>query len=201
MLERYLRIKQHLEKIPAILSFMLAPAEDVRVKQLCELHKPAKSVTLALQKSDMDMGSARFLLDGLIKSINNSFDACKKYVHMNSTITKNKVFENGIVKITNEAELSLSVSEALALKQLRNCADIDKVELDQENETPIDFATEVLKKQRLDVKTEKYVDCSLLMPTSNHIERLFSAAGIAYDDLRKNILPVRLEQQIFLVYI
>ena len=146
MLERYLRIKQHLEKTPAILSFMLAPAEDARVKELRELLKPAESVTLALQKSDMDMGSARLFLDGLIKFRNNSFDACKKNVHMNSTITKNKVFQKWHRQDLNGSELSLSVSEALAMKQLGNCADIDKVELDQENETPIDFATEVLKK-------------------------------------------------------
>ena len=119
---------------------------------------------------------------------------------MKKTLTKTKNFEKGIVKNTNGAELSSNVSETLAMKKLRKCADIDKVELDQQNETPIDFATEVLKKRRLDVNTEKYVDCSFLMPTSNHIERLFSAAGNAYNDLRKNILPVRLEQQIFLVY-
>ena len=95
----------------------------------------------------------------------------------------------------------LSVSEALAEKQLSRCADFDAVELDQENETPIDFATGVLKKRRLDVKTEKYADCSFIMPTSNHMERLFSAAGFAYDDLRKNILPVRLEQQIDLPHV
>ena len=78
--------------------------------------------------------------------MDNSFDAQKKYVDMNSTITKNKDFENGIVKITNGAELSLSASVASAVKQLRKCGDIDEVELDQENETPIDFATEILKK-------------------------------------------------------
>ena len=50
MLERYIRIKQHLEKIPAILSCLHAPAEDARVKELCEFLKPDKSVTLALQK-------------------------------------------------------------------------------------------------------------------------------------------------------
>ena len=168
---------------------MLAPAEDARVTELCELLKPVKSVTLALQKNDMDMGTVRLLLDELIKSMDNGFDARKKYVHMNSTITKNKDFEHGIVKITNGAELSLSVSEALAVKQLRKCADIDAVELGQEYETLIDFATEVLKKQRLDVKTEKYVDCSFLMLTSNHMERLFNPAGFAYDDLQKTSCP------------
>ena len=133
------------------------------------------------QKSDMDMGTARLLLDELIKSMDNSFDARKKYVHMISTITKNKDFQNGIVEVTNGADLSLSVPEALAVKQLRKCAHIEAVELDQENETPIDFDTEVLKKRRLSVKTEKYVDRS----------------GFAYDDLWKTILPVRLEQQSF----
>ena len=84
-----------------------------------------KSSQLSLmseQKSDMDMGTARLLLDELIKSMDNSFDARKKYVHMISTITKNKDSQNGIVEVTNGADLSLSVPEALAVKQLRKCA-------------------------------------------------------------------------------
>ena len=51
MIERYMKIKDHLQHIPAMISFMLCPAEDARLKELGELLEPLKSVTLGLQIS------------------------------------------------------------------------------------------------------------------------------------------------------
>ena len=47
------------------------------------------------------MGNARLSLDKLIKSMDDSFDGRKKYVHMSSIITNNKDFKNVIVKFRN----------------------------------------------------------------------------------------------------
>ena len=38
-----------------------------------------------------------------------------------------------------------------------------------------------------------------VVPTSNLMERLFSRAGYAYDDLRRKIQPIYPEQQLFLM--
>ena len=195
MIERYMKIKDHLQHIPAMISFMLCPAEDARLKELGELLEPLKSVTLALQRSDMDMASARLLLDEIIKKV--SIDGRKKYIHVNSSIVKNKDFENGVVKILNSDE-NLTLQENLAVKKLR--LHVQEVEeMGKENEVPLDFAMEILRKRRCERRSDKYLDCRFLVPTSNLMERLFSRAGYAYDDLRRKIQPIYLEQQLFLM--
>ena len=47
-------------------------------------------------------------------------------------------------------------------------------------------------------KTPKYMDLRFILPTSNIVERLFSSAGYAYNDMRKALIPANLEEQFFL---
>ena len=68
MLERYLSIKDHLSKIPGLLELLLSPVEDNEVKELSKTMVPMKSVTLALQRDEMDMASVRLLFDELLAS-------------------------------------------------------------------------------------------------------------------------------------
>ena len=110
---------------------------------------------------------------------------------------KNKDFENGVVKILNSDE-NLTLQENLAVKKLR--LHVQEVEeMGKENEVPLDFAMEILRKRRCERRSDKYLDCRFLVPTSNLMERLFSRAGYAYDDLRRKIQPIYLEQQLFLM--
>ena len=44
------------------------------------------------------------------------------------------------------------------------------------------------------------MNVKFLVPTSNHLERFFSSADMAKSDLRGNLSPMRLEQQLFLKY-
>ena len=78
----------------------------------------------------------------------------------------------------------------------------EKHEDDEENQTPVivesDFAEEILQKRQKKGDESKYLNCRFLFPTSNILERFFSAAGYALNDLRQNITPEHLEQQLFL---
>ena len=109
---------------------------------------------------------------------------------------KNKHFETGIVKILDGKENELSLTEILQCKRLK------KHEDDEENQTPVivesDFAEEILQKRQKKGDESKYLNCRFLFPTSNILERFFSAAGYALNDLRQNITPEHLEQQLFL---
>ena len=58
-LERYSSIKDHLSKMLGVLQLLLSPFEDNEVKQLSETMELLKSVTLALQRNDMDMTIVR----------------------------------------------------------------------------------------------------------------------------------------------
>ena len=86
-----------------------------------------------------------------------------------------------------------SVTIALAYKKLRRTSDIE-CEFPQTD----DFAGNVLAKKKKDTKQMKYIPCSFILPTSNHLERFFSAAGFASNDYRKSTLPMNLEEQLFL---
>ena len=78
MLERYSSIKDHLTKIPGLLELLLSPVEDNEVKELSKTMVPLKSVTLALQRDEMDMASVRLLFDELLRTI-PKLDAKDRY--------------------------------------------------------------------------------------------------------------------------
>ena len=98
MFDRYLNIKEFIDSMPKMVPFMLSPSENQKVNELSLLLKPIKSVTVAMQKSDLDLASTRTLLDELFKCVPN-LDSNKKYIYPNASIVKNKDFENGIVKV------------------------------------------------------------------------------------------------------
>ncbi len=43
-----------------------------------------------------------------------------------------------------------------------------------------------------------FIDRRFILPTSNDCERVFSKVGYLLNDLRKSVLPMNLESQIFL---
>ena len=90
----------------------------------------------------------------------------------------------------------------LSLTEILQCKRLKKHEDDEENQTPVivesDFAEEILQKRQKKGDESKYLNCRFLFPTSNILERFFSAAGYALNDLRQNITPEHLEQQLFL---
>ena len=62
-----------------------------------------------------------------------------------------------------------------------------------------DFAMDIIKKRRLgSTKKEEFMNTNFLFPTSNIIERFFSSATFAFDDHRQRLLPIHLEEQLFL---
>ena len=102
------------------------------------------------------------------------------------------------MKASNESDENLTLQENLAVKKLR--LHVQKVEeIGKENEVPFDFATEILRTRRSERRSDKNMDCRFLVPTSNLMERLFSRAGYAYDDMRWKIQLIYLEEQLFLM--
>ena len=100
MLERYWTTKDELVNIPGLLPVLLSPQDNAVVKELVEFMVPLKSATIALQKRDLDIASAKLLLSETIKKI-LELDANLLYVHDKASIIKCKDFENGIAKICN----------------------------------------------------------------------------------------------------
>ena len=110
MLERYLQIEEYV-KIDTLLSYMLSPQENVVIQTLTDSLAPLKSVTIALQRSDIDIAGARLLLDQLLNVKN--LDSQGKYITTDCDIAKNPQFESGVIKILNDEEMTMSIGEGL----------------------------------------------------------------------------------------
>ena len=80
---------------------------------------------------------------------------------------------------------------------------VELTESEVENIDPeFDFATNILKRQKLkNVGKSKFVNVEFVPSTLCKLERLFSMAGLMYDDNRKSLLPANLEKQMFLKFI
>ena len=116
-----------------------------------------------------------------------SLDPRKRYINVNCDIAKNPEFESGVVKILNSEEGSMSVNEQLSCRKLRKSNAVDVEETPNPGDLD-DFASVVLAKRLKQSPHIKYENCKFLQPTSNILERFFSSAGYAYDELRQNIL-------------
>jgi len=199
MIKRYTRLRpvldQHFNDEQILLDFFLTPRENQELANLSETMDILNSVTVALQKDDIDMSSVRLLFDEVLRRV-ESLDKQHKYLHTDSPIVKDPDFENGIVKIIEKNFGSLNSNERLACQKLESPFEI---EVESAIVESADFATQVLKNKRARIENSSgYINCDFLEPTSNRLERLFSSAGICFTDLRQSLSPLHFEEQIFL---
>ena len=152
------------------------------------------SMKTALQRENVDISQIRLLFDGTLKRF-PELDEAKKYITKDATIVKSPAFERGVQKIQDEDEKNLTLEEKLAVKNLRRSVNAD-TESDETDSG--DFASEILKKKRKVAAKSSYIDTRFIQPTSNMVERFFSSAGFAASELRQNISPVHLEEQLYL---
>ncbi len=70
ILERYLRVREHILKldIPGIVTLILTPTEDKTIESLCSKLSDLDSVAKALQSDNMTVHEASVLFDSIIDS-------------------------------------------------------------------------------------------------------------------------------------
>ena len=122
----------------------------------------------------------------------------KHYLSPDSHIVNSPCFENAIVKSLNGSELGSEEMESIYSLQSDN-----PVEVTGGNESVADMSLAQLSLYRNDKKKEMKKDMygfSHIQPTLNIAERLFSCANNIYSDNRKRMVPVHLEETLFLRY-
>lgn len=68
-----------------------------------------------------------------------------------------------------------------------------------ESERSLSLVERAFKRRKVECNTERmYMDLRFIVPTSNMCKRFFSKAGFALNTLRRRILPVNFEKQMFL---
>ena len=197
MVSRYIELKEIIASFSddrSLIDYIPSARENNELLSLKENLISLNSVTTALQRENVDISQIRLLFDGTLKRF-PELDEAKKYITKDATIVKSPAFERGVKKIQDEDEKNLTLEEKLAVKNLRRSVNAD-TESDETDSG--DFASEILKKKRKVAAKSSYIDTRFIQPTSNMVERFFSSSGFAASELRQNISPVHLEEQLYL---
>ena len=181
---------------PMILEHKLSPQEDANIESIYQDLKSFNSVTLALQRDNLDLSSVRLLIDETMKKFKR-LDPHQKYLVKDASIVKSNHFENGVVKIIDGMEADLTMVEKLTCGKRKMKDDSEVVEMCDDRDTE-DFASKILQKRAKNTVDSDYCNLQFLKPSSNLLERFFSSAGFALSDLRQSLTPVHFEQQLFL---
>ncbi len=136
------------------------------------------------------MSNVRVMFDELT----GRFPISASRLDSNSKIVHNKSFKSAIVKLQEQKVCELSAAEMAAVKTIK-CSTI---EFNHEEVSGLTFDERLLKRRKLEATSNEYMDTRFLLPTSIICERLFSKAGFALNDRRKQTSPIHFEQQMFL---
>ena len=200
MFKRYSELREYLSKSdfaedPLLVDTIPSPRENADIVTLSHNLAKFNSIQLALQKEETTLAETRALFDSLI----NEYPVMAKYISQNSAIVHSKDFESAIVKIQDEKYDCMNFSEKQATVFLKASDDSEVEQIEGKEES---FAEAILKKRKLEKvcksKPILYKDTAFLVPTSNILERFFSAAKFAFNDHRQQLSPVNLEGQLFL---
>ncbi|XP_036367828.1 uncharacterized protein LOC118767407 [Octopus sinensis] len=198
MIERYIQLKPFLDPFqddPKLVDYLLTQLDHNDLQTLKDNLGKLRSVTIALQRTELDLGDARILFDEILALY--PYEEFKEYLLPSAAIVHSPNFESGAVKILQHAEAELTADEVAALHQLKVVTDTS-----QQSDLPVeddDFASICLKKQKKNkISPQQYLNCRFLLPTSNILERFFSSAGYAFNDFWQYLTPMNLEMQLFL---
>ena len=118
----------------------------------------------------------------------------EKYLGENASITHSKAFEKGICKIISGKNGVMTAEEKLVVARFRK-----EIVVTSKNGAPLTLADRALliKENTKEINYE-YQPMEWQNPTSNVVERLFSRAKMVFFDHRMSMLPLNLEETLFL---
>jgi hypothetical protein len=164
MLERFFDLKEYFDQSDNELIRHIPSGPDmVRLGNLREDLKIFEKVTKRLQFADITMLDVRLIFDEML----TIYPSMEQQLKMDAPIVKYPCFESGICKVLNEEEVSLTVEERDSLRPFL----LDVIE---RPDTSGDLLERALKRKKKTVTI--YEDMAFIPPTSNVVERAFSAA-------------------------
>jgi|Laugrespbdmm15sd_2_1035082.scaffolds.fasta_scaffold21012_1 hypothetical protein len=189
MIKRFIELKDILEDKFSEDFELPARAGIRKIGDIFENLKNFESVSKKLQKEkECNILTQRQLFDGLIEL----YPSTKEYLAADAPIVHSPEFEAAVCKVLlNSIDFDESEEEALS----DFMTDDGDAPANDENDE-LAFAEKIIKKHR----KNPYVDLSYIPPTSNLVERFFSAASFVMTDLRKRNHPRTLEMLMFLKF-
>ena len=165
-----------------------------KISSLCMTLTDLESVTKSLQEDSISLSDVKHLFEDVV----GDYPSTANRLGPEADILHDSNFESAVAKIQDNLVSALNSDEKSAVEQLR-CPESTAL-ADSESDSGLPLAERSSKRRRLSksLGDVQYIDLSLIFPTSNICERLFSVAGFALTDRRQSISPVRFQQQIFL---
>ena len=202
MVSCYFKIKHFIEEIATgdevLTELILTPAANFAVKAsfddvMSSIHECTK--LLQRRNQPLNLADVRTLFDAIIVK-HDIFSGSQ--INSTHSIVHSPDFENGIVKIINNEEVSMTSSEKKACKMFRIEEEPVAALVDVNMAGKIDF-TALLKKRKLDIaKKATNIDLNFIPTGSVDVESLFSTAKYIATDHRARLLPITLEMLMFL---
>ncbi len=160
---------------------MILPLAAVReIEKFCNIFEELDAVTKELQRDDLNLADVRALFDTVLEV----YLRADCYLAKPSSIVHCTDFENTILKVIDNQESTLTLSESNAVCCFVVEHDYDIVESNM-NDNDRSLSERVRKKCRLlrDINA-RYMNLDIILPTINICEILSSEAGFALSDRR-----------------
>lgn len=193
MLDRYLVIREAIQKVPAVEELMPRGAMQRRIVALHTKLVELDSVCKKLQAEKRTLADVRLLFDACLEK----YPSMEGHLKASANIVHSPVFEAAVVKATNE--VPLSSAEAKSLEPFVQPVEASAASEQEES----DFATRILRLAKKPRRSERaaahYMPLvAMIPPTSNRCERLFSQCNFVLTPHRSALLPANFEMIMFL---
>jgi hypothetical protein len=198
MIKRFLKLKDVLASLnhPEV-NEHLPDGRNVNSLEALEKNlKVFESVTKALQNPSINLAQVRLLFE----KISVKYPTIQRRLCTDAALVFCKDFENGIVKIIDGKEEHLTEEEKEKVSVFLKESVVEKSDTEEEELFNKDFATTLLElnEKSKECAASKYVNLNWVPPTSNVVERLFSASRQVLTDYRKSMSPYTFECIMFL---
>lgn len=190
MLKRFTELYEFIDKDdPTLAPDIPTSMELIALKDLRKDMDQFQSTTILLQDSKRNLIEVRGIFDEMLEH----YPMMDYYLASDGGIVHSPDFENAIVKVIDCNFDKLNSTEKELLEPFRQ--PINKP-LEPGISQDISYAIRGLQKKRKVMN--EFIDVSFIPPTSNMVERLFSAARLVLTDYRKVMTPYTFECVMFL---
>jgi len=191
MLKRFFEIKDFIDSSDRALAVNLPSGlEVVALQEVMEDLEEFESATKLLQDSERTLLEVRAIFDGLLEK----YPSMHHYISGENNFVHSSAFENGIVKVQSEQLDDILEKEKELLEPFLG----SNVQTLVSPTKPTSLSAQALSRIKRRKVTTTYVSLEHIPPTSNIVERLFSAARIVLTDYRKSMDPYTFECLMFL---
>jgi hypothetical protein len=198
MLSRYNEFSEFLSHpdFQDLHDLLLSPSQLIQLRGALKTLKDFEKVTKALQSTDTTIAYVQRLFMALISKYPEY--SLERKLGKTAEIICDPTFENAVVNIIEKKRMTSTEKNTVRHLIVQRLDEEEKATAPSDDKEDIISLASRTKFVQEGESFDEYGDLRYILPTSNHVERLFSAAGRCMDDYRHRMLPVNFEMQMFL---